>query len=87
MVPPSDSFRIPAPKPETPLVTLAEDEQESFLSALFLGAPWVTFVLWWPAMIWAIHLAAGHAIHPYTVVTGITLLVGYYTTTRYAPAL
>ena len=87
VVPPSDSFRIPAPKPETPLVTLAEGEQESFLSALFLGAPWVTFVVWWPAMVWAVHLAAGHAIHPYTVTGGITLLVAYYTTTRYAPAL
>lgn len=37
--------------------------------------------------VWAICSAAQHAVHPYMVVVGFTLLCGYYTTIRYGPIL
>jgi hypothetical protein len=64
-----------------------EGEAEHFLHALFLGAPWYTFLIWWPALVWSICAAAQHKVHPYAVMACFTLLCGYYTTTRYAPVL
>ena len=90
VVPGASDFRIPAKTdldPETALIPLPEGQTESLLHALFLGAPWYTFVIWWPGMMYAVDLAAQSRVHPYTVMTGITLLVGYYTAIRYSPNL
>jgi hypothetical protein len=89
VVPPESTFRIHAKTdfPDNSLVGLHEDEKESFMHALFLGAPWYTFVIWWPAVVLSICLAAQHKVHPYTVMTAFTLLCGYYTAILYAPVL
>eukprot|EP01043_Picozoa_sp_COSAG02_P058537 COSAG02_NODE_7302_length_3075_cov_5.568212_2_plen_382_part_00 len=89
IVPQESTFRIHAKTdlPDNSLIGLREGETESFMHALFLGAPWYTFVVWWPAVVLSICLAAQHKIHPYTAMALFTLLCGYYTTTRYWPVL
>ena len=90
VVPQESNFRIHAKTdlPDNSLVGALQDgEKESFMYALFFGAPWYTFVIWWPSVVCSICLAAQHAVHPYVVMMDFTLLCGYYTTTRYSPVL
>ena len=85
------------------LVPLAEGETESFLHALFLGAPpfahrqnravspcptgvlsgvrwgvgapWYTFLVWWPAVIGGVYMVADGKLHPATLAAAMTLAV------------
>jgi hypothetical protein len=72
---------------DSSLFPLPEGESESFLHALFFGAPWYTFTLWWPAIVVGVYLVADHKIHPAVVAAGMTLAAGYLTVTRYSPVL
>ncbi len=72
---------------DSSLFPLPEGESESFLHALFFGAPWYTFTLWWPAIVVGVYLVAEQKIHPAVVAAGMTLAAGYLTVTRYSPVL
>ena len=36
---------------------------------LWQGAPWYTFVVWWPGMMWGVYLVAYGRLHPYLLLT------------------
>ena len=99
LVPHQSDWRIPATTDllidaitnnttgDNSLVPLLEGEEEGFLHALFLGAPWYTFTLWWPAIFIGVWLVAEGTLHPAAMAAGMALTAGYYTTTRYSPVL
>ena len=61
------------------------DGMEPLFSALFLGAPWYTFTVWWPAAVCVITLVCLQRLRWQLGSAALILLVGVYTSTRYAP--
>ena len=40
-----------------------------------VGAPWYTFLVWWPAVIGGVYMVADGKLHPATLVAAMTLAV------------